>query len=175
MVIWLVGLSGSGKTTLGKILVERWKNETPAVVFIDGDVVRQCLAPAEEASDYSISGRRRNALRIVALCQWLDQQGIHVVCSILAIFPDILLDNRSRFSSYREVFLSPSRETLYSRDTKGLYQSALAGRTSNVVGIDIDFPRPPAPDLEFDTGNPLISPQALVEKMIAVFKIIPQP
>ena len=171
MVIWLIGLSGSGKTTLGETLVRRWKEMTPAVAFVDGDVVRRCLTSPQEADDYTIDGRRRNALRIAALCQWLDQQQFHVVCSILAIFPDILLENRLRFTSYREVLLSPSWDTLLDRDTKGLYRSAKEGRIANVVGFDIDFPRPPACDLELDTGDPVLSPDVLAEMLVTKFNL----
>ena len=36
---------------------------------------------------------------------------------------------------------------LIARDPKGLYKQAVAGKLDNFVGFDIEFPRPPNPDL----------------------------
>jgi len=48
------------------------------------------------------------------------------------------------------VFVDAPMEHLASRDGKGLYASAKRGETANVVGVDIDFPRPTHPDMVID-------------------------
>ena len=78
----------------------------------------------------------------------------------LLIFGEIefnLLDFRShtsmaleKYSKYYEIFLDIGIEELRIRDTKGLYKKAFDKKIKNVVGVDIDFPRPINPDLIID-------------------------
>ena len=77
MVVWIVGLSGSGKTTIGTQLYKQWQKVDPRVVFLDGDEVRRVSTGPRKHQDYSISGRKQNAQRLVRLCELLDQQGFN--------------------------------------------------------------------------------------------------
>lgn len=153
MVIWLIGLSGAGKTTLGREVLKQWKLTEANVVLLDGDEVRAVFAHDRGDDAYSVAGRRTSAERMVALCELLDKQGINVICCILSIFPDLQTQNRGRFSRYFEVFLDAPLSVLQTRDTKGLYASAHAGRAAHVVGITIPFQRPAKPDLVIDTSG----------------------
>lgn len=153
MVVWLTGLSGAGKTTVGERLWSLWKARVPNVVMVDGDVMRR-IAGADTGHDpYSPAGRRANLERIVETCRWLDGQGIHVVCCVLAIFDDVLVRNRETFREYLEVRLSAPREVLFARDPKGLYAKARAGQMPNVVGVDLPYALTSKPDLTFDTSE----------------------
>lgn len=155
MVIWLVGMSGAGKTTIGRALYASLKKDRPQTVLIDGDEIRALFRHDQQADAYSIAGRRVNAERIQALCAWLDSQQIDIVCCILSVFPGIGDENRKKFSSYKEIFVDVPLDTLVKRDNKGLYQSALRGEQKNVVGIDIEYQTPLAPDLVIrNTHNP---------------------
>lgn len=153
MVIWLIGLSGSGKTTLGRIVAQQLRQRHPNTVLLDGDEVREIFGSDRGDDAYTVAGRRRNAERLTALCRMLDRQGLHVVCCVLSIFPDMRADNRRQFSGYFEVFLDAPLSVLQARDVKGLYAAARAGTCRNVVGVDIPFPRPEAPDLVIDTSS----------------------
>jgi adenylylsulfate kinase len=55
-------------------------------------------------------------------------------------------------SRYFEVFLEVPIDVLVKRDQKGLYSGAIAGTVKNVVGMDMPFPPPIAPDLVIDNG-----------------------
>jgi cytidine diphosphoramidate kinase len=167
MVIWLIGLSGSGKTTLGQALVEHWRSSQPATVLVDGDAVRRMFRHDLEEADYSVQGRRINAERMVELCAWLDGQGMNVVCCILSIFPDLAARNRTRFAHYFEVFLDVPIEVAARRDTRDLYAPALRGERRHVVGVDIGFPRPPAPDMSIDTSGPRPDMHVLAASVLA--------
>lgn len=147
MVIWIVGLSGAGKTTIGRALYEELKINQKNLVLVDGDEIRALFCHNQIADDYSIAGRRINAERIQSLCRWLDSQGIDIVCCNLAMFSDIRTNNRHIFSDYREIFVDVPLSALMQRDDKGLYQAALCGRQHNVVGVDIEYCPPVAPDL----------------------------
>lgn len=153
MVIWLIGLSGSGKTTLGTEVVREWKTSEPNTLLVDGDEVRRIFRQDRAPADYTVPGRRANAERIFELCAWLDGQSHNVVCSVLSIFPDLRARARTSFRRYFEVFLNPPLETLFERDTKGLYRAARAGEMKHVVGVDIPFPPPQDADLELDTSR----------------------
>ena len=152
MVIWMVGLSGSGKTTLGRAVAAQWKSSAPNTVLLDGDELREVFKADKGAEPYTVDGRRRNAERLVALCEMLDRQDLNVVCCILSIFPDMRRENRTRFSSYFEVFMDAPMDSLKRRDVKGLYAMAERGEMKNVVGIDIVFERPDTADLVIDSS-----------------------
>lgn len=166
MVIWLIGLSGAGKTTIGRELTELWRHEESNTVLLDGDQVRAVLADDAVDDPYSVEGRRRNAERMTALCELLDQQGINVVCCILSIFPEMREQNRNRFSHYLEVHVSTSLEICTARDRKNLYAPALMGRRRNVVGVDIPFAAPRDADLVVDNGTPGVRPRDLAREIL---------
>ncbi len=142
MVIWLIGLSGSGKTTVGKEVFRIWKKKSPQTIFLDGDEVRDIFSNENYSRDYTLKGRRLNAERISRLCLWLDNYNINIVASVLSVFPDMQDWNRKNFKKYFQVFLDVPMNILVKRDTKNLYKEALSGKIKNVVGVDIDFPKP---------------------------------
>jgi adenylylsulfate kinase len=164
MIIWLIGLSGAGKTTVGTRLVTRLRAESPNVVYLDGDLLRDVWGAS---LGHDVEGREANAGRISRLCAMLDRQGINVVASVLSIFPEWQEWNRETFSEYFEVFLDVPMSVLEERDTKGLYEAARSGRMRNVVGVDIPFPRPPKPDLVLESWGPDGTPDALVDRVLA--------
>lgn len=144
MVIWIIGLSGAGKTTLAQEIVRLARQETSNVVLIDGDVIRETFG---NDLGHSIKDRRRNAERMMRLCQWLDRQGIHVVCAILSLFPEHRAWMRDNVSNYHEVFVDAPLDDLKARDGKGLYARFAAGETTDVAGLDLHFPIPDSADL----------------------------
>ena len=146
MVIWLIGLSGAGKTTFAKEIFRKIKMNKNNVVLIDGDEIRRIFKHDRNEGAYSTKDRRINIERIVALCEWLDKQGINVICSTLCIFEDILSSNKNTFSNYYEIYMQASLDVVSKRDVKNLYKSALEGKSKNVVGIDIPFPEPKHPN-----------------------------
>lgn len=154
MVVWIIGLSGAGKSSLGQALARQWRERERQVVLVDGDDVRRILGTDGQEQDYSVEGRRRNAEAITRICAWLDGQGLHVVCCILSLFPDMRAANRTRFSAYREVFIDAPLAALRARDGKQLYAEAAAGSRRNVVGMDIPFPQPAAADLVLRNDGP---------------------
>jgi cytidine diphosphoramidate kinase len=170
MITWLIGMSGSGKTTLGSALYEHFKPSVPNLVFLDGDNFREIF---RNDVDHTIEGRRKNAERISHFSKVLDDQNIHVIAAVLSIFPEWQEWNRNNFSQYFEIFLDVQMEELERRDTKSLYKKARNSLMDNVVGIDIEFPRPAKSNLIIDGYAQSVSVEFclnLILKKIPPFK-----
>jgi len=144
MIVWIIGQSASGKTTLGRSMHGLLQHRNPATVFIDGDLVREIMG---NDLGHTVEDRWINAQRVSQLCLLLDRQKIDVVCAVLSIFHDSQRWNREHLSAYKEIYLDVSMDTLRRRDTKGIYVRALKGELKDVVGVDIEFKPPYAPDL----------------------------
>ncbi len=82
----------------------------------------------------------------------MDRQDINVVCCVLSVFPEMRKRNRKLFSTYFEVYISVPMDILYRRDTKNLYAPAMRHEITNVVGVDLPFTPPAAPDMVIDNG-----------------------
>ncbi len=166
MVVWLIGLSGAGKTTVGKALLERWRKIAANTVMVDGDAVRDLFADVGQSAGHGIAGRRTNAGRTIALCEWLDRQGMNVICCQLSIFEDLRQAHRQRVSGYCEVWLDIPFAVVQERDTKQIYARALVGEMKDVVGVDIPFPTPQCPDLVLDSSGNAGSPDNLARRIL---------
>ena len=167
MVIWIIGLAGAGKTTIAKALYTRLKTEDRATVMLDGDAIREIFAGD---LGFTLEDRRRNGWRICRMCKYLDDQGINVVCATLSQFHEQQDWNRENFSQYFEVYLEVDMNVLIRRDQKGLYSGALAGKISNVVGVDMPFPRPISPDLCLTNSEPVEQFSGFVDQILEGYR-----
>ena len=150
MVVWIIGLSGAGKTTLANEVVKRVRHDQKNVVLIDGDMVRAVFG---DDLGYSMKDRLTNAKRICQLGKLLDDQGIHVVCAILSLFPETRAWNRENLKNYYEVFIDTPMEVLVNRDSKGIYGRFKSGEIRDVAGMDIEFPYPENANLVIRNTN----------------------
>ncbi len=141
---FITGMAGAGKTVISKQLVKLLKAEKPNVVFLDGDILREVFM---NDLGYSVEERRKSANRNIRLAKLLTSQGIDVVLATISMFSDVRQWCRDNIKNYYEIFINPSMETLISRDQKGIYSDVISGRTSHVVGMDIDLDIPRNPDM----------------------------
>lgn len=165
-VYFFTGLSGAGKTTLGGLFYERLKKTKPNVVRLDGDQVRPAFC---EDIGYTTEDRRRSAFRIFRVCRLLADQGIDVVCCSISMFRDVRAWNRENIEHYREIYIKVKKETLLSRDQKGLYSAGV-----NVVGVDLPFDEPLHPDLVVENDGDR-APLVLVESIEQALGLSPAP
>ena len=173
MVLWIVGLSGSGKTTIGREAYQLWKIMETNTVILDGDDIRKIFQHDTKTCDYTTEGRFINAMRIVELCSMLDRQGINVVCCILCIFDQIMLENRNRFSRYFQVYIDTNIDVLKERDPKGLYHRGLRGLEKNIIGLDMNFSPPSRSDMIISTNPGAPDPEILAQQIIKSAQIMP--
>ena len=144
MVVWIIGLSGSGKSTLANEVMTIAKRTKSNVVLLDGDAIREIFG---NDLGHTLEDRKKNAWRICQLGKFLSDQGVHVVVSILSLFPETRQWNRDQLKSYFEVYIDAPLDQLQARDSKGIYGRYARGETKNVAGLDLDFPVPSHADL----------------------------
>ena len=150
MVVWIIGLSGAGKTTLANEVVAYVRHRQRNIILIDGDVIREVFG---NDLGHTMEDRYTNAQRICRLGKLLDDQGIHVVCAILSLFPETREWNRKNLKNYYEVFIDTPMQDLVQRDSKGVYRRFISGEIRDVAGMDIEFPRPDNTDLTINNAN----------------------
>ena len=166
MVVWIIGLSGAGKTTLANDILLKTRKEKNNVVLIDGDIIRETF---DNDLGFSLIDRKKNADRISQLCKFLDEQGIHVVCAILSLFPESRIWNRKNIKNYFEVYIDAPIKQLQERDYKGLYKKYSDGEINNVAGMDIEFIEPDSSDIIIKNDG---SKKDLLEHSEFISKII---
>ena len=136
MVIWIIGLSGTGKSYLAKKIFT--KIATKKKIIIDGDEVRKYIT---DNLRYTKKDRSKNSILISKLCNFLEKQGFYVICPILSIFTDHQKKNRKIFNNYFQIYIKTNKQILIKRNNKKVYNN------TNVVGKDINFPKPYKSDL----------------------------
>lgn len=149
-VFWFTGLSGSGKSTLAHLVEEKLHNLSIRTYTFDGDNVRHGLC-----GDLSFSpeGRAENLRRIGEMVKLFLDAG--TVCLTAFISP--LAKDRMKVQQivgpqdFFEIFVRCPLEVCESRDVKGLYALARAGKIKNYTGISAPYEEPENPDLVVDT------------------------
>jgi adenylylsulfate kinase-like enzyme len=162
MVVWLTGLSGAGKTTIAEAIIRSAKPSLPALVLIDGDVIRNLFGAG---LGFDEAARKQQIGRIQQLALFLARQDIPVVVAALYAHPELLSWNRANLPDYFEVYVSTPLAVVEQRNTKQLYTKARAGEMKNVVGVDIPWHVPECPDMDIDSSSGA-SPEALAEKIM---------
>ncbi|MDP7235075.1 MAG: adenylyl-sulfate kinase [Alphaproteobacteria bacterium] len=157
MVIWITGLSGAGKTMISEALCALVKPRLPELVLVDGDVVRDLFGGS---LGYEEADRVIQIGRLQRLACFLNQQGQLPVVAALYSHPDLLAWNREHLPGYFEVLIDAPIQLVASRDPKGLYRKAAAVEQPKVVGLDIPWHRPTAPDLVIDPDDGATPEQA---------------
>ena len=162
MVIWLTGLSGAGKTSLAEALCRLLKPRLPQLVVLDGDVIRAAFG---NDLSYAEPDRETQIRRLQNMAKVLSDQGLVVIVAAVYSHPDLLAWNREHLCGYFEVHLDASLDTVRGRDRKGLYALAARGEATNVVGVDIPWRPPAAPDLVIHMDEP--DPPTVLARYIA--------
>lgn len=157
-VVWITGLPCSGKSTLARSLAALLRPAVPRVLVLDGDELRGAIAGD---LGYSLDDRRRCGWRYARLACLLAAQEHLVIVATLSMFEEIHAWNRSNVPGYVEVLLRVPAEVRRARDRRGLF----AG--TEVVGEDLPFEEPLAPDLVVD-HDASITPDDLARRVAEV-------
>lgn len=146
-VWWITGLSGAGKSTVAGLVREQLVSHGRSVLLLDGDVLRDILGATRA---HGADDRLRLAMTYARLAREIAQQGIDAVCATVSMFDAVRDWNRVNIPRYREIYVRVPMAELERRDPRGLYLRARKGEQHDVVGVDLPFDEPRAPDLVID-------------------------
>ena len=149
-ILWITGYAGAGKSTIAREVALQLRGRGLNVILLDGDEFRKAFS---EDLGHSPEDRLENAWRIAKCAIFLSSQGVHVIAPTVSLYEDVRSWLRKNGPGYREIYIRVSKETLFSRDQKGLYSGALAGTIINVAGVNLDVDEPKNADLIIDNDG----------------------
>jgi adenylylsulfate kinase len=137
-VIWFTGLPASGKTTLAKEVHQRLLEQGVACCVLDGDIVRQLIAPL-----LGYSERARTAFYgvLAGLAGELAGQGLVVLVPATAHREAYRERARRLAPAFLEVWVTTPLEECQRRDDKGLYAAART-KPGRLPGVGVPYERP---------------------------------
>ncbi|MGO8871362.1 MAG: adenylyl-sulfate kinase [Acidimicrobiales bacterium] len=149
--LWLTGLSGSGKSTLAAAVEHRLVLGGRGAYRLDGDNLRSGL---NGDLGFSRDARDENCRRVAEVARLFADAGLVAVVAIISPYEASRRKARQIHAEaglrFLEVYLAASADTCASRDPKGLYAAASAGRIGSFTGVDDPYEVPESPDLVID-------------------------
>ncbi|KAF3439059.1 hypothetical protein FNV43_RR17334 [Rhamnella rubrinervis] len=166
-VIWITGLSGSGKSTLACALSRALHMRGKLSYVLDGDNVRHGLN-----SDLSFKAEDRveNIRRIGEVAKLFADAGIICIASLISPYRKDREACRALLpeGDFIEVFLDVPLQVCESRDPKGLYKLARAGKIKGFTGIDDPYESPINCEITLQQeGRECLSPSEMAETVIS--------
>lgn len=165
-LIWFTGLSGSGKSTIASRLETALYNRGYHTYILDGDNVRKGL---NADLDFTESGRQENIRRIGEVANLFTDAGIIVMASFISPFRKEreFVKNLIGAAHFFEVFVDCPLKECETRDVKGLYKKARAGKIPDFTGISSPYEVPENPDIIIDTSKLTVDEaiQKLIDKL----------
>lgn len=153
--VWFTGWSGSGKTTIAVALEEELKKRgIKYVQRLDGDTVREGLC-----SDlgFSKEDRNENIKRATFVAEMLSKNGVATLVSFISPYNAARRHARNKCHNFIEVYVRCDKDTLISRDVKGLYKQAIEGKIPEFTGISDPYEEPENPEIVLNTAEEEVS------------------
>lgn len=149
-IFWLTGLSGSGKSTIAKVTERKLLENGFFAQVLDGDNIRTGIC---NNLRFSMEDRTENIRRIAEVAKLYLHSGVITICSFISPTHEIrkMAKEIIGHEDFSEVYIHASLETCESRDVKGLYKKARAGKLQGFTGINSPYEEPLVPDLVLDT------------------------
>ena len=148
--LWLTGLSGSGKSTLASRVSEFLTDAGVAHEHIDPDVFRKVLIARPSYSDEERESFRTSVLFIASM---LNRHGVSCVLPLLSSQRTLRETARTQLPNFIEVYVKCPLEVCMQRDPKGMYARSQDHTNPHIVGRDLDYEEPEAPDLIVETDK----------------------
>lgn len=156
VTLWLTGLSAAGKSTLAFAVERALIDQGRACYVLDGDNVRHGL---NRDLGFSAADRAENIRRIAEVARLMNDAGLIVITAFISPYRADRAAARAIIGPdcFREVYVSTSLAVCESRDPKGLYSKARAGKVAEFTGISSPYEPPeltcPRPALVIDTAQ----------------------
>jgi sulfate adenylyltransferase len=163
--VFFTGLSGAGKSTVANaLLVRLLELGTRPVTLLDGDVVRKHLS---SELGFSKEHRNLNVQRIGFVASEITKNGGIAICAPIAPYAKARAEVREMIEDHGmfvEVYVSTPIGVCETRDRKGLYALARAGKLKEFTGVSDPYEVPEDAELLLDTTD--ISPDEAVQRII---------
>lgn len=166
-VIWITGLSGSGKSTLACALSRELYVLGYLSYVLDGDNIRHGL---NKDLSFKSEDRAENIRRIGEVAKLFADAGVICIASLISPYRRERDDCRSMLpeSTFIEVYLDASLEVCESRDAKGLYKLARAGKIKRFTGVDDPYEPPLNCEIVIaQTDGECPSPAAMAKQVLS--------
>lgn len=149
-VLWFTGISGSGKSSIADSLEKKLYSRGIRTFILDGDNVRHGL---NNDLGFDDADRVENIRRIGEVSKLMMEAGLFVISSFISPFISDREMVRNLFDKkdFIEIFVDTPIEVAESRDPKGLYRKARAGKIPNFTGISSPYERPLNPEIILNT------------------------
>ncbi len=179
-VVWFTGLSGSGKSTVANQVERTLFSLGARSYLLDGDNIRHglCASPAILAKAYdqpvadrfglgfAEADRQENIRRVGTVAQLFCDAGLITLAAFVSPYRadrDAIRANLQE-GDFVEVWVDAPLDVCESRDPKGLYELARAGKIKDFTGIDAPYEAPVQAELHLAAGK--ASPEELAEQVV---------
>jgi adenylylsulfate kinase len=188
-VVWFTGLSGSGKSTVANAVDHKLYAMGVKSYLLDGDNVRHGLNASPQSLSsfgevyaqrfglgFGAEDRQENIRRIGAVSQLFVASGLITLTAFVSPYRQDREAARQQIvsagneSDFVEVFVDTPLEVCESRDPKGLYKKARAGKIKNFTGISDPYEAPENPELVLDGS--VSSSEQLADEVVTYLKSI---
>ncbi|VVC76625.1 putative bifunctional SAT/APS kinase [Aquicella siphonis] len=166
--VFFTGLPSSGKSTLANGLMLKLREMTGRQVsLLDGDEIRTHLS---QGLGFDKKDREINVARVGYVAREITRHGGIAICALVAPFMEsrnLVRGMIGEVGGFIEVYVSTSVEVCQTRDRKGMYKLARAGRIKQFTGISDPYEPPVSPEITIDTsrGGTEEMVDALLEKI----------
>ena len=162
-LIWFTGLSGSGKSSIANVLEKKLQSLGRHTITLDGDNIRHGL---NKDLGFTKADRVENIRRVGETSKLMVEAGLICISSFISPFAyeREMVRNMMDEGEFIEVFVDTPIEICESRDVKGLYAKARAGKLPNFTGISSPYEIPENPEIRIDTTQ--ISVESAADQII---------
>lgn len=150
--IWFTGLSGSGKSTVAVAVEKALAARGVRTYILDGDNVRHGL---NSNLGFSPEDRTENIRRIGEVAKLFTDAGVVNLTAFISPYRADRDKVRALMGEgdFVEVHVDCPLDVCESRDVKGLYAKARAGKIPEFTGISAPYEAPEKPELVLKTGE----------------------
>lgn len=162
-VLWFTGLSASGKSTVACTLEHALNKRGHLTTLLDGDNLRHGL---NCNLGFSSEDRAENIRRIGEVSKLLVDSGLITLASFISPYRQDRDKVRSRLQpgDFIEVYMKTPLSVCESRDPKGLYKLARAGKIKGFTGIDDPYEPPVNAEVVLETDR--LSVEAMAAELL---------
>jgi adenylylsulfate kinase len=150
VTLWFTGLPCSGKSTIADAVATELQQMGLKAERLDADIIRKHLW---KELGYSKEDRDENIRRATFLAKLLTRNGIVVLTSFISPYEELRDYARREIGDFVEIYVKCPVEVCIQRDTRGMYEKALAGKIQNFTGVSDPYEEPPNPELVLESDK----------------------